>query len=96
MSTLFNLKVDNVVRNWLALMVEGQLVSQEGLGVVVGRSLGLFYNDERVVGSRYPECIHGALNLLISLFFWCGLVANVLNSKAMTCQLGTLQSGMLE
>ena len=53
--TLFNLIVDNVVRNWLALAVEYQLVSHEGLGLLVGRCLGLFYADDIMVVLRGPE-----------------------------------------
>ena len=41
--TLFNLMVDNVVLNWLALMLEDPLVTQEGLGLVLWRCLGLLY-----------------------------------------------------
>ena len=81
---------------WLALMVEGRLVSQEVLGLVVRRSLGLFYTDDSVVGSWYPEWIQGALNVLIGLLCRYRLVENVAKSKAMTCQLGTLQSWMSE
>ena len=40
--TLFNLIVDNMVQNWLVLMMEDQLVAQEGLGVAVGRCMGIF------------------------------------------------------
>ena len=37
--TPFNLVVDVVVRNWLALTVEDQLVAQEVLGLAVGMCL---------------------------------------------------------
>ena len=66
--TLFNLIVDNVVRNWLALVVEDQLVTQEGLGLLVGRCLGLFYVDYGMVVSQDPEWLQGSLNVLIVLF----------------------------
>ena len=39
--TLFNQIVDNMVQRWLAMMVEDQRVSQEGLGLAVGICLGL-------------------------------------------------------
>ena len=52
---LFNLIVDNVVRNWLALTVEDQLVAQEVLGPAVGSCMGIFYTNNGVVGSRDPE-----------------------------------------
>ena len=37
--TLFNFIFDNMVRNWLSLSVEDQLVAQEGLLLVVSRCL---------------------------------------------------------
>ena len=71
-----------MVRNWLALMVEDHLVAQEGLGLAVGRCLGLFYADDIVVGSQYPEWLQGALNVLISLLKLYVLVANFVKYKA--------------
>ena len=65
MPTLFNLIVDNVVRKCLALTVEDQLVSKEGLGLALGRCLGLFYAKARVVGSWDPEWLQGSLNVII-------------------------------
>ena len=47
--TLFNLIVDNVVWKWLALTVEYQLVAQVGLGLALGRCLGIFYANDAVV-----------------------------------------------
>ena len=52
--TLLNLIVENVVRNWLALTVEDQLVAQEGLVLGLGRCLGLFFSDNRVVVLQDP------------------------------------------
>ena len=40
--------------------------------------------------------LQDALNVIIGLFQRYGLVANVTKYKAMTCQPGTLWSGMLE
>ena len=79
-----------VVRNWLALTVEDQLVDQEGLGLSVGSCLGFLYVNNGVVGSRDPQWLQVALNVLVGLFRRYGLVANVANSKAMKFQLGTL------
>ena len=45
MPTLFNMVVDNVVRIWIAFIVEEKLVAHEGLGLAVGRCLELFYAD---------------------------------------------------
>ena len=52
---LFNFIFENVVRNWLVLTVEDQLVALEGLRLAVGRCLGLFYAENGVVGLRDPE-----------------------------------------
>ena len=93
--TLFNLIVDNVVQNWLALTVEYQLVSQEVLVLAVGRCMGLFYDDDGVVVLCNLEWLRVNLNVLIGPFHQYGLVANIAKSKAMICQPGTLWSGML-
>ena len=42
------------------------------------------------------DWLQGALNVLIVLFLRYILVANVLKSKAMTCQAVTLRFGVLE
>ena len=54
-TTLFDLVVKNVARNWLSLMVEDQLVAHKGLVLAVGRCLRLFYADNVVVGLRDLE-----------------------------------------
>ena len=95
-TTLLNLIVYNVVSNWLAIMVEDQLLAQEGLGLAVGRGMGLFYKCDGVAGSWYQEWLQGALNVLICLFCRYRLVANIAKSKAMTCQLGTIRSRISE
>ena len=66
------------------MMVEDQLVSQEGMGLAVGRFLGLFYSKNGMVGSWDLEWFQGSLNVIIRLFHRYGLVVNVANSKAMT------------
>ena len=91
MPTLLNFIVDNVVRNWLAPMLEDKLVLHEGLGLAVGRCSGLFYADDGVVRLRDPEWIHDTLNVSIGIFYRYRLVVNVAKSKAMTCQPGTLR-----
>ena len=85
-----------MAKNWLALTTDNRLVAQEGIGLEVRMCLGLFYADGNVVGSRDLEWLQGAMNVLIGLFRRYGLVTNFVKSKAMTCQPGTLQSGMLE
>ena len=68
MTTLLNLIVENVVSNWIAMTVEDRLVAQEGLGLTVGRCMGLFYAEDNVVGSWDKEWLQGALNVFIGLF----------------------------
>ena len=75
---------------WLALIVEDKLVAQEGLRLAVGRCLGLFYANNGMVGSRYPEWTQGALNVLFSLFYPYVQVVNIAKSNAMTCHPGEL------
>ena len=47
--TLFNVVVDNVIRNWMAMKIENQPVIQEILGETVGWCVGVFYADDRMV-----------------------------------------------
>ena len=51
-TTLSNLIFKNVVWNWLAMTVEDQLVAYNGMGLAVGRCMGLLYADDGVVGSQ--------------------------------------------
>ena len=55
---------------------------------------GTVYADNGMVGLRNPEWLKGSLNVLIGLFRRYGLVINVANSKDMTCQTGSVRSGM--
>ena len=68
MPTLFNIILDNVVQNWIALTVEDKLVAHEGMGITAGQCFGLFYAENGMVGSWDPECLQSALNVIISLF----------------------------
>ena len=47
----FNVAVGNIIRKWLAMTVADQRVAQVGMGEEVGRCLGVFYANERIVGS---------------------------------------------
>ena len=94
--TLFNLVVYNVIRNWMYMIVERKFVFNYGLGLEVGWYMGMFYADDGLVGSQDLEWLQGALNVLIVLFRWCGMVDNVSKSKAMKCQPGAIQFGMSE
>ena len=81
--TLFNLIVENLARNWLAMVVEIQLVTYEGLGINVGICLVLFYTYDGVAGLQYLEWIQGELNMLIGLLLRYILLVNVAKYKAM-------------
>ena len=72
--------VENLFRNWTALMVQDELVENEGLGLAVGRCLGMFYAGNGMVVSRDTKWLQGAL------FRRYRLVANIAKSKAMVCQ----------
>ena len=67
-TTLCNLIVDNVVRKFLALMVEDSMVTQEGPGLAVWRCLGFFYAYNGVVGLQGLEWLQGSLNLFSSAY----------------------------
>ena len=58
--------------------------------------MGLLCADDGMVGSRDPEWLQVALNVLIRILRRYRLLANVAKSKAMTFQLGTLRSAILE
>ena len=88
--TLFKLIVDNLVCNWLALMLDDQLVAYDGLVLALGRCIGIFYANGCMLVLRGPEWLQVPLNVIIGLFRRYRLVANVTNSKAMTCHLDAL------
>ena len=54
---MFSFIVDNVVRNWLVMTVEDQMIAQDVLGLVVGRCLELVYTYDRMVVLRNKEWI---------------------------------------
>ena len=62
----------------------------------VGSSLGEFYADDGLIGSRDPECLQGVINTLIVLFPRVVLMFNVEKSKTMKFQIGLICTGMAE
>ena len=72
------------------------MVAHDGLGLAVGRCLGLFNAIGSMVGLQDPEWIQGTLNVLIGFFRRYGLVANVTKSNAITFQIEEIRSGMPE
>ena len=93
--TFFNPIVYNVIRDWIDLKVEYQLVAQEGLLLAVGRCMGIFYAENVVVVFWNPEWNQCAMNVLFNPYLQYGLVANISKSNSMTFQMGTLWSDML-
>ena len=65
---IFNVAVDNVVRNWLSMTVEYEAVIHDGLVHAVEMSIGVFYADNGLIGSSDLEWLQGAINVLIGLF----------------------------
>ena len=50
--TLFNVEVYRVVRHWLSFTVEDNYATINGLGMSVGRCMGVFYADDGMIGTR--------------------------------------------
>ena len=85
-TTLFNMVVDDVIRNWMEVMVEDQTVNQNVLGETVGRFLGVFYSNNGMVISHQLYWMNHTMNVLVNLFKRYVLAANVAKSHTMTCQ----------
>ena len=68
LTTIFNVALDNVVRNWLSTTVEDDTVIHDGLGHAVRQSMGVFYTDDGIIGSQDQDWLQGSLNILIELF----------------------------
>ena len=92
--TIFNVLVENFIRIWLAMTVDDQRVDQNGMGETSGRCLGVFYANDDMMGSGDADRLHHSMNVLVSLFQRYCLLANVDKYRSMTCQPGTLRSGM--
>ena len=95
-TTLFNVMVDNVIKNWMAMTVEERRVAHDGMGETVGRCLEVFYAENGMVGSRDLDWLQHVTNALVGLFRRYDLASNVAKSLTMTFQPGALQVGMLE
>ena len=52
----------------------------------VGRSMGLFYADEGLIGPQDPEWLQEILSIFIGLFHRVGLMANIAKYNTMACQ----------
>ena len=93
---LFNFVVDNFIRTWMAMTVEDQRVACNGMEEAIGRCLGVFYANDGMVGSRDSEWLQHLMNILVGLFKWYGLAANVAKSCTMTYRPISIRSGMSE
>ena len=51
--------------------------THDGIGMAVGKCMGLFHADDGMIGLRYPEWLQGAINVLTKIFRRVGLMANV-------------------
>ena len=89
-STIFNEAVDSVVRYCISLTVEDLSSTHEELGMAVGRCMGMFYANGRMIVSRDPEWLQGTINVIIRLFRRVGLMDNVKKSKTMPFQPGVI------
>ena len=85
--TLFNIVVDNFIQTWLAMTLEDQGVTHNGMGEAARHCLGIFHIDDDIVGSR-DSWIQHLMNVLIVLFRHYGLTDNIAKSRTMTCQPG--------
>ena len=94
--SLFNVVVDNVVRTWLEMTVEDQLVAHEVLGLNMGICVGFFYAYNGMIRTWDSEWLQNALNILISLFRRYGIVTSITKSWTMACKPGALWSAILE
>ena len=66
--TLFSVVVENIIRTWLAIIVDDQRVAHDRMREAVGRCLGVFYADDGMVGSRDSEWLQHSMNILVGLF----------------------------
>ena len=41
------------------MTVEGEIFSHDGLGLAVGQFMGMFYEDDSLVGLRDPKWLQG-------------------------------------
>ena len=71
-------------------------MAHDGLGDTVRRCLVVFYANDVMVGSRDPEWLQHAMNVLVSIFRRYGLVANITKSCTIKCHPRALQAGILE
>ena len=75
--TIFNVVLDNMVRKGLEITAKDQVVAHEGLVLNVCIFLGVFYTEDRMIGSQDSEWLQNALNVPIGLIWRYGLITNI-------------------
>ena len=90
--TLFNIFVDSVISTYLSMIVEYHRVDHNELGEAFRRCLRVFYSDDGMVISRYPDWIRHSM--LVGLFRRYFVVVNVSKSLLMMCQPSVLRLGI--
>ena len=71
------MEVENVVRHWLSMTVEYDVIIHDGLGHGMGQIMRVFYADYGIIGYMDPEWLQWSSNVLIGLFRHIGLVDNI-------------------
>ena len=64
------------------------------MGNTVGQSLSVFYVDDGILGSCYPELVQGGLKILLGMFQQICFTNDTDKSKTMTCHLVAVILGM--
>ena len=57
--------LESVVKHWLSITLEDESAVHDSNRMVEGRSLGIFYANDGLIGLRKPEWLQGYLNVLI-------------------------------
>ena len=94
-STLFNILVDAVVREWLR-QVLGEDAAQHGVGDEVARFCALFYIDDAIAQDRDRARLQTAADILADLFDRVGLRTNTSKTKVMVCVPGKIRTRLTE
>ena len=83
--TIFNVVVDAVVRNWVAVVIAS--AEEQGERGKEGRNQdSLLYADDDMVSSSDPRWLQGAIDTLVGLFDRVGLRTNVGKTVGMVCR----------
>ena len=63
--TILNMVVENVIRTWLVMTVEDQMLAHGVLGETIRRYPGVFYFNDDMMGSREPDWMQHLINVLL-------------------------------